>query len=65
MKKKFITRKRTSIKRVLFLIQTVLILPLLLFLLVVNIISEVALDFWGMYRRWFVGSASDSKHTVK
>jgi hypothetical protein len=64
MKKRFIT-KGASAKRVLFLIQTVLMSPVLLPLLVLNVISDMTLDGWGEYRRWFVGSARGGKKASK
>ncbi len=56
MTKKIVTRKGLSKKRVFFLIQVIIIFPVLILVLLVNFLTELCLDGWNSYREWYFGS---------
>ena len=56
MKKKIVSKKGLSPKRAFFLLQVIVIMPVLFPVIAVNVFSEYMLDVWQMYRKWYFGS---------
>lgn len=55
-KKKIVSKKGLSPKRVFFLLQVIVVMPVLFPVLLVNVFTEVALEAWQSYRQWYFGS---------
>ena len=61
MKKKIVSKKGLSPKRVFFLLQVILVMPVLFPVILVNTLSEVTLEAWKSYRKWYFGSNSKKR----
>lgn len=60
-KKKIVSKKGLSPKRVFFLLQVIVVMPVLFPVLLVNFLTEITLDAWQSYRKWYFGSNSKKR----
>lgn len=55
-KKKIVSKKGLSPKRAFFLLQVIVVMPVLFPVILVNLLSEITLEAWQSYRKWYFGS---------
>ena len=54
MKKKIIIKDKVSVRRLLLMLQAVVLSPLLLFLILTDVVCDWLLGKWAAYRKWFM-----------
>lgn len=54
MKKKIILKKNVSVRKLLFMLQVVVLSPVLLPLILVDLVCYWLLGQWSKYREWFL-----------